>query len=41
MIDAVMEGVTFNLNISLENLEELGLKKGDFAVVGGGSKSEK
>ena len=41
MIDAVMEGVTFNLNISLEKLEELGLKKGDFAVVGGGSKSEK
>jgi xylulokinase len=41
MIDAVMEGVTFNLNISLENLEELGLKKGDFTVVGGGSKSEK
>lgn len=41
MIDAIMEGVTFNLNISLEKLEELGLKKGDFAVVGGGSKSEK
>jgi len=41
MIDAVMEGVTFNLNYSLENLEELGLKKGDFAIVGGGSKSEK
>jgi len=41
MIDAVMEGVTFNLNISLEKLEELGLKKGDFAVIGGGSKSEK
>lgn len=41
MIDAVMEGVTFNLNISLEDLEKLGLKKGDFAVIGGGSKSEK
>ena len=41
MVDAVMEGVTFNLNVSLENLEKLGSKKGDFAVIGGGSKSEK
>jgi len=41
MVDAIMEGVTFNLNNSLEYLEKLGLKRGDFAVVGGGSKSEK
>ena len=41
MADAVMEGVTFNLNVSLEALEKLGLEKKRFAVIGGGSKSEK
>jgi xylulokinase len=41
MIDAVMEGVTFSLNISTKALEKLGLEKKRFAVIGGGSKSEK
>jgi len=41
MIDAVMEGVTFSLNISMKALEKLGLEKKRFAVIGGGSKSEK
>jgi xylulokinase len=41
MIDAVMEGVTFSLDISMKALEKLGLEKKRFAVIGGGSKSEK
>lgn len=41
MIDAIMEGVTFSLNISMKALEKLGLEKKRFAVIGGGSKSEK
>ncbi|MBN2395617.1 MAG: hypothetical protein JXC36_04045 [Candidatus Atribacteria bacterium] len=41
MVDAVMEGVTFSLNISMELLERLGLDKKRFAVIGGGSKSKK